>query len=367
MPKKLPKPSAALSDRWFAKELKGETPPSFTTMEKLYGLACDLYGLHPWRLLNESQLILVRDSISGETCYCSVMGALGEVYSVHVYIGTESFRLYRRMEAEEITDPGEFFASQRGVSVEFVPKTELEQPDRELLSAMKHPQGRGVASPIFRAIRPGFLPWFVTEAEAQTLTECLRAVIAVCSSVVSQKSASYWKRKDTYPIVSCIEGNGRQFKVDLVKAILPAEPPVAPVQLDDETLRQLRSQDYSVQGVMELDHILSGATIGKKSERPSFAAIALALDAKTGIVYAPEITDSSVAIGEVLARVFLKTVQDNRTLPKEVRVRSQKLKDSLAPLMEAFDVSVRVVSQLPAADEARAGLLGFLQAGFGDR
>jgi hypothetical protein len=192
MPKKRTNSTTALPDRWFIKELKGETPPSFTTMENLYGLAFDLYGLRPWRLLNENHLILVRDTVSGETCYCSVMGALGEVYSVHVYIGTESFRLFRRMEAEEITDPGEFFASQRGVSVGFVPKTELEPPDRELLSAMKHPKGRGVASPIFRAIRPGFLPWFVTEEEAQTLTECLRAVIAVCSAVVNQKSVSFW-------------------------------------------------------------------------------------------------------------------------------------------------------------------------------
>jgi len=367
MPKKRTDSSAALPCIWFAKELKGETPPSFTTMEKLYGLAFDLYGLHPWRLLNESQLILVRDSVSGETCYCSVMGALGEVYSVQVYVGTESYRLFRRLENEEITDPGEFFASQRGVSVEFVAKSDLEPPDRELLSAMKHPKGRGVASPIFRAIRPGFLPWFVTEEEAQKLAECLRAVIAVCSAVVSQKSTSYWKRKGTYPMVSRVEGDERQFKVDLVKAILPAEPPAVPVRLDDETLRQLRSQDYPVQGVMELDHILSGATVGKKSDRPAFTVIALALDAKTGVVYMPEITDSSVPVGESLAKVFLKTIPVNRTLPKEVRVRSQKLKDSLAPLMESFGVSVRVASQLPAADEARAGLLGFLQAGFGDR
>ena len=65
-------------------------------MERLYGLASELYGLHPWRLIDESQLILVRDSASGEVCYCSVMGMLGEVYSIHAYIGTESLARCRR-------------------------------------------------------------------------------------------------------------------------------------------------------------------------------------------------------------------------------------------------------------------------------
>ena len=79
------------------------------------------------------------------------------------------------------------------------------------------------------------------------------------------------------------------------------------------------------------------------------------------MVLAPEVTDSSVAAGDTLATVFLKAIQASRTLPKEVRVRSQKLKDCLAPLMESFGVTVRVASRLPASDEARSHLLGFFR------
>ena len=69
----------------------------------------------------------------------------------------------------------------------------------------------------------------------------------------------------------------------------------------------------------------------------------------------------------MLSKVFLKAIQTIRTLPKEVRVRKHKLKDSLAPLMESFGVTVRVVSRLPASDEARSHLLGFFGGGFGGR
>jgi len=168
-----------------------------------------------------------------------------------------------------------------------------------------------------------------TEEEARTLAECIRAVIVVCSAVASQKKVKFWDRGGTYPIISRMvsheEGAEPRYHVDLVKTIFPPEPPIPPIQLEEEALRQLRSQDYAVRGVMELDHILTAAAIGEKHERKACASFALAVDAESGMVLAPEATDSSVAAGDALAGVFLKAVQASRALPKEVRVRNQRL------------------------------------------
>ena len=364
MPKKRAGSAAVPLDRCFVRELAGETPPTFSAMEKLYGLATQLYGLRPWQLLDESQLTLVRDSASGEPCYCSIMGALGQVHAMHAYIGTQSLRLFRKMEAEEITEAGEFFASQHSVYVDFVPRAELEQQDRELLAALGHPQGRGLVSPIFRAIRPGYHAWFVTEEEAMTLAECIRGVIVVCTAVAGHESAKFWDQADTYPMVSPAEGAEPRYRIDLVKSILPAEPPVCPVQLEEEAVLQWRRQDYALRGVMELDHILTGIPIGKKSERKACASIALAVDAESGIIHAPELTDSSVTAGDAVAKVFLKAIQSSRALPKEVHVRSQRLRDCLVPVMEHLGVTIRVNSRLPALDEARSHLLRHFSEGF---
>ncbi len=358
MPKK---DIVSIPQQCFVKELAGETPPSFQTMERLYGLASNLFGLQPWRVLDEDNLIVVRDSVSGELCYCSIMGALGEVHSMHAYIGTEGLRQFRKLEAEEITEPGEFYAALRCVYVEYVPRAELLKQDRELLAALGHPKGRGLASPIFRTLRPGFLPWFVNEDEARMLAECIRDVIAVCAAGASQKSMKFWERADHYPMIARMEKPEPGYRVEMFKSVLPPEPPVAPVRLPEETLRSLRGQDYAVRGVMELDYSYSGPPIGKKSERNSFSAIALAVDAQSGMVLAPEVAVSSIPAGETLAKVFLMAIRTTRALPKEVRVRSQKQKDSLAPLMESFGVAIRVASKLPACDQARSSLLNFLR------
>jgi hypothetical protein len=365
MPKKLVALPTTPPDHFFVKELAGEVPPSFAALKNLYGQASDLYGLRPWRMLDESQLILVRDSVSGELCYCSVMGMIGEFYSMHAYIGIESYRLFRRLAAGENIEPGEFFATHRSVAVQYVPKKELEKPDRELLAAVGHPQERGLASPIFRAIRPGFHPWFVTQDEARTLTDCIAAVGAVCQAAAAEDGARFWDQPDTFPLVSLAQGTEGGYDVRLVKAILPAEPPVMPVQLDEETLRALRNRDYAVRGVMELDFILNGTPIGKKSERKASACFALAVDEESGMVLAPDISADNSPPAELLVKVFINGVQSTRTLPKEVKVRSQRLKESIAPLLESLGVTVRVSKRLPAADEARAHLLGFMRGGSG--
>ena len=110
---------------------------------------------------------------------------------------------------------------------------------------------------------------------------------------------------------------------------------------------------------MELDYIFSGLPIGKKNERKSCASIALAVDADTGIAYAPEVIGSNVPCGDALSRVFLKATQSSHALPTEVRVRSHKLKDSLDQLMRSLGVKLKATSRLPAADQARVHLLEF--------
>jgi len=360
MPKKRADVTPASPDLFFAKELAGEEPPSFAAMKRLYDRASDLFGFRPWQVLDESELIVTSDSKSGELWFCSVMGSMGEVYSMHAYRGEEGLRLFRSIAAEDLTDSGEVLASMHCLSVEFVPRKELKRQDRDLLAALGHPQGRGLASPIFRVIRPGFHPWFVNAEEARTLAECIRSVVVICAANANQKDVCFWDQADTYPIVTRAEGAEPRYKIDLIKPVLPPQPPIAPLNLPEELLRPLRGQDYAVRGTMDLEYIFSGAAVGKPSERAACVAIALAVDAETGIVYAPEALDASVPPAEALARVFLKAVQSNHAFPREVRLRSQKYAASLGPLMESFGVKLRVANRLPAAEEARSQLLGLM-------
>jgi hypothetical protein len=362
----MPRPSASSTsskpDQFFTNELIGETPPSYSTMQRLYELATQLFTLSPWHLLDETELVLTRDSASGETCYCSVMGALGEVVAVHAYIGSESYRLFRRVSAGEITGAGDFYAAQHSVYLEFVSAAELEAPDRKLLTALRHPTRAPKASPIFRACRPGFFPWYVTEQEARLLEECLRAVIVISSAVSARTGQKFWERLYTYPMVS--RGDDKKgeprYKIELEEATLPKEPALAAAKLSPEQLRRLRNRDYPIRGVLELDHFPSSAKIGKKNERKALVSVAVAVDSETGFLFPPEMGTPGAPIADALGLAILNAAEASRALPKEVRVSNRKFRECLDPIAEVCGFPVNVVRTLPALTEAREALLRML-------
>jgi hypothetical protein len=362
MPRRRANSASGNPDRFFTEKLLGETSPSFSTMEELHGLATKLYALRPWHVLDESELVLTRDSATGETCYCSAMGALGEVLAMHAYIGTESYRLFRKIAAGEVTGVDDFFGTLHSVYVEFVPRAELDEQDRKVLTALGHPLRTAQASPMFRAIRPGFHPWYVTEDEGRLLAECMRAVILICSAVSAQADVKYWNQADTYPMVSRVDGEGSEPRchIELVEATLPSEPPLSPPRLGEERLRQLCDRDHAVRGVMELDYFLSGAMIGKKNERKACVCVALAVDADSGIVFPPELSTPGASAADTLVIAIMKAIETSRALPREVRVQSRKFKDCLNPISEACGFPIKVVGALPALAEARGQLLRML-------
>jgi hypothetical protein len=358
------KSTGSNASHFFTDQLMGETPPSFAAMERLYALSAKVYALRPWEVLEDGELVLTRDSATGETCYCAVMGALGQVIAVYAYIGVESYRLFRRVLAGEISGAGEFYEVQRSVSLEFVPARELDAQDRKLLTALGHPIRSAGACPVFRAGRPGFFPWYVTEQEARLLEECLRAVIVICSAVSANPSLNYWERPYTYPLVLRVDekdGESR-YSIELAEAALPQEPPLPPAHLGPEQLSRLRNRDYPIRGTLELDHFSSGAKIGEKNERKSCVRIAVAVDADSGFLFPPELATPETSIADALGMAILRAAEASRALPKEVRVSNRRFKDCLQPLSELCGFPVNVVRSLPALAEAREGMLRMMGA-----
>jgi len=108
MPKKRASATPASPDLFFTKELAGEEPPSFAAMKKLYGRASDLFGFRPWQILSESELVVTRDSKSGEPWYCSVMGSMGEVYSMQPIEATRVCAYFARSRLKISPTPARF-------------------------------------------------------------------------------------------------------------------------------------------------------------------------------------------------------------------------------------------------------------------
>ena len=348
--------------RFFVKQLAGEQPLSFEIARQLCRLAAELFAVKPWEFLEDQDLILIRDADSGEICYCSIMGALGQVFAFQVYTGAESYRFFRRMASGKPLSAGDFFASVRGVFAEFVTAKEQTPPDRELLEAIGHVNKRGQRAPIFRALRPGYHPWYVTESEAKALVNCLQGVIAFCGQALEQGGIDYWEKEDVFPLLvpkTHDESRGA-FEIRLIKA--PEPPLVAPqaAELEESLVSSILHENLPRGGTLEADHFVTGATIGGKNERKACLRMAMVTDARSGFAFQPELGKPEDSTGQLLVRVLLSAMRAGQRVPREVRVRQKDFEIYLSTLSERLRFDVRVMKSLPALDTLKDHFLAMI-------
>lgn len=357
MPKKKTTPSLGPSELFFVKELAGEEAPSLELLGELYELSGILLEFTPWEFLDESQLILTPQANGEDLYFCSVMGARGEVFSIQAYVGQEGYRSFFRVGSGELKEPGEYLATLHALFLEFVPKSELQPQDKKLLNALGHPAPSNGIFPIFRAIRPGFHPWFVTKEEALGLRSCLQAVVAILQQLSSRPQKELWPDEKTYPLVVPPSSEKDSYALEWVKLNTPAAPALPAASLQEEELALLRNQDYVVKGIWELDYVLSTSPVGKKNARKAMTSIAMALDAQSGLILSNEMGIASVSPGELLAKVLFLAIRSTRTFPQEIHVRNASVRDSLLPLAGTLGIFVDVPRNLPAFDTAREHLV----------
>ncbi len=343
-------------ERFFQRELPGEQAPSIATMERLYASCADLFSTKPWNVLSDTDLVLVEDSHLHETCYCCIMGQLGEVFSLHVFIGDQGFGVYQAIQASDPNLTETIFTAARAVYAELVDGAEVTAADRSVLVALGHPPKPNTLNLIFRTMRPGYHPWHVTELEAQLLDQCARGVSAMLDHLKTNPKAKYWEDKKAYPLAVQTDS---QYVFKVVKP-KPARNVIEMPAIDAARVNVIQKAGLAREGVLEVDQFSAPATVGKKHERKACMSVALAADAVSGFVHEPNI-DSGKTNGQALSDVLLSAIEATGVIPAEVHVRDRDRKRQLDRLAKELGFRLRSSESLPALDSARDALFGMMQ------
>ncbi len=352
-----------MHESFFQEQLKGEEALSRTTAEQLYGEATRFMLERPWEFLADEELILVDDPESGERCYCCVMGAAGEWIGMYVYQGEESYRMYRKLAEGHKPDPYGYYEKQKGVSLEIVRASDLEAADRVLLKAMDHPLKKGMLAPQFRTVRPGYLPWHVTEPEGRLLLQCLRAVDLFCATATDEELEEFWRKKDAFPLVVVPENKKQECKVCLVTAPSPGPAPIEVADLDEERIRRIAAECKKSETILEAQRFFAPGIIGQKNERKMCMHGSIIADANSGFLYHSEFGMPGESRAAIVSRALLAAMETANFVPTEVRVMETALGTGLAGLGSALGFEVRTVKKLPAAEEAKRFLFETMSKG----
>ena len=95
--------------------------------KNLYDAATMFRELACWEWMSDSDLFGVQNPQNGEIGYCCVLGELGEVFGLAVYLGTEGLEQYRKIQSGKIhRGSPEMAYSQNCLTLWFGDRSDLE-------------------------------------------------------------------------------------------------------------------------------------------------------------------------------------------------------------------------------------------------
>ena len=158
-----------------------ENTPTPEEWRKLYEAVIRIKEIAPWEWMTETDVFGVQNPETDELGFVTVMGLLGEHYAVAVYLGSEGLYGFWALQDTSPLGSPERLLEIPQLQASFEDRNELENKDREIIKATGLNFRGRKAWPMFRSLRPGFLPWFIEAEEARFLAHALEQVPAVAS------------------------------------------------------------------------------------------------------------------------------------------------------------------------------------------
>lgn len=333
---------------------------SLKIWQDLYHAADEFKKNQPWKWLYDSDIFGVQNPLSGEIGYCSVMGALGEVFSLTIYLGSDGLAVYAQALSGKLASQDMFF-HMRGLMASFEDRTELTKSDFQVIKDLGL-KFRGRSSwPLFRSYLPGYQPWYLEEAEAVFLTLALEQARLMALRLNASKDLLTRKGKGCYWVRVPESVGGRLLWRDewLKPAPVPPQPSFSP-QPPEPQLQKIKNTLKTYRGTWEIDLAFLSCAVKEKG-RPYFPIMLLCVDHDSGLVLladlAPFAEFPHTFQGKLLA-LFERT----GFLPELIMFQRHDLLELFEPIISSLNLKTKKVKKLKLLDSIRDNLLGFLGA-----
>jgi hypothetical protein len=320
---------------------------SISVWKDLYAVADIFNDLRPWEILDDTDLIGVHDPVTGETAYGAYMGNAGKIFGFCAYRGAAGFETYRRTidgEIDEHTD--DFFAFQNCIMFELSARDDMMPEDRAVIKRLGLSYKGKHAWPQFRSYLPGYVPWFLTEAEARLMTMVLRA--ACHHGVrVADGEVDYSFRQGECLVYSPANGKDEIFKASWDPWPVPPRPQIVMPMLDQPRIKALLAKKPKPDSPWEADVFYLPSQI-HDGERPFFAKAVAVCHQDSAFALFMEIAKPETPTAVMLANAIAASIEQHGFLPETVFLRRAEDRAALQPLAQALGIVIGFKEELPA-------------------
>jgi len=349
--------------------VKAEIPPTLEEWVDLYAAAGALKSLAPWTWMCDDEVFGVKDPESGVIGYCSVMGNLGEHLALGVCLGSAGLAGLEAVRRMKKPDFAEILFSQTMLKVSFESRADLESEDLEVIRQLGFKFRGRQAWPLFRSYRPGYMPWFLTGAEARFLTVAIQQAFLVGMTLKEEPDALKPPHPGEYLVRVAVAGKDEPEWHDEWLAPSPpvdeaAAGTVPDMPAEAQLIARARDRARLRGGAWEVDINPVLAAIGDPDQRPYIPLQILIVDHESGIVLDTDLkslTDHVVGFREH----FVEVLDGLGRMPDRILVANQRTEAVLAPIAGALQIPLERSKRLPGVQQIRRSMERFLEGGPG--
>ena len=154
-------------------------------LHKLYEAAIAFRKLQPWKWMYASQVFIIHDDERDIDGFCSIMGMMGEHFSLSVYLGEAGYQSYRYLyDKASLAYMDHIFmkaeVKKNCLTVSFEnPEALTEHDDEQAMFLGYQFKGKNEC-PRFRYHHPGIYSWYLTDGwQCRFLTKALEQAMIV--------------------------------------------------------------------------------------------------------------------------------------------------------------------------------------------
>lgn len=333
--------------------------------KRLYELAAELKKLAPWEWMDETEIFGVENPVTKETGFVSTMGMMGEHLSISVYLGAEGlYGFWDFQEAGLEAEPLALFEISQ-LQVSFENRDGLEKQDRDVIKKLGL-KFRGAQNyPLFRSIRPGFMPWFITSEEARFLIYAIEQTLDVAPRVRENPNILFAGDGDdeVYLVRVAETKNGKTDWRDEMREIPPPDEKEFIIPVSQALIDELKAFPQPKDFILEMDLFYAPTPIGEKGKRPYFPKMLMLADSRSGIILGFQLIqpkEDELENYTETGRHIFESLQKLNARPREILVASDLLFDLLKGVNQQFSVKLRQTGDLQAIEAAKEEMFGFL-------
>lgn len=334
---------------------------SLQVWKNLYEAAIALRDIACWEWMSDSEVFGVKNPESAEVGYCCVLGQLGEVFGLAVYLGSEGLEQYRKIQSGKIhAGSPEFAYSQSCLTAWFGDRNDLQQADLKVVRELGLKFRGSNVWPQFRSLQPGYLPWYLTESEAEYLALSVKQAreVALCLDTDPNWLSAPGKNHYLVRVPVDREG-GWSWESHWLKPAPMAKTTVRSYPLDEVRLRRIKNAGKTRQGIWEVDSFYMPTPV-EGEERPYFPYSILCADHESGFILGTALAEPSDWKTK-FPPCILDCIENNNLLPSALWVRKEELRELFEPLASRLDIEVQLIRKLPAIDQAKRAMLKYFK------